>query len=492
MRIIMFMGKGGTGKTSSALATGILCADKGHRTLVISTDGGHSIPDALEMPVGSEPTRVTERLYAMELDARSEVEKNWGSIRDYMNALFATRLDESLAAELSQMPGIEELLGVLKIEEFRNQWDVMVLDSAPTGQALRFLMVPEVMGRFGLELIKLQRTATKLLKPMQPVLPIPIPDESVYEQAEGMIKKLKLAGDIMRDPDVSSIRLVTNPEKMAVLQTQRNFTFMSLFGFNVDMVILNRFFPDNVGDYFSRWKQIQNDYTRAVESSFYPIPLRKVKYFQNEVVGLENLREMGIEIYGEEDPSSVFHKGKPFEVTKEEGYYVLKLQIPFIAKGDVKLSQDGDMLSISVRSSVSVYEREIALPKVLEGKEAVGAKLDEKASSLFIRFKRKGSLQGGSQRRKSTYNHFLRNQMDEKGSDRSSVDDPLFSLLRTMVEPLGVLALCPLVALAISHRDNPHVMAARREILLALKDEIERELGEGGGAPPKRKEIRLE
>ncbi|MGC8636221.1 MAG: ArsA family ATPase [Thermoprotei archaeon] len=388
MRIIMFMGKGGTGKTSSALATGILCADKGHKTLVISTDAGHSIPDALGASVGSEPTRVSDNLYAMELDARSEVEKNWGSIRDYMSAFFATKLDENLAAELSQMPGIEELLGVLKIEELGNQWDVMILDSAPTGQALRFLAVPEVMGRFGFELIKLQRTATKLLKPMQSMLPVPIPDESVYAQAEGMIEKLKRAGAIMRDSEVSSIRLVTNPEKMAVVQTQRNFTFMNLFGFNVDMVVLNRFFPEGVGDYFSRWKQIQQDYTKTVESSFYPIPVRKVKYFQNEVVGIDSLREMGREIYGDQDPSSVFYKGKPFEIRKDENGYVLRLQIPFIAKGDVQLSQEGDMLSISVRTSVTVYDREIALPKILEGREAVSAKFDEKTSSLLIAFKR--------------------------------------------------------------------------------------------------------
>ncbi len=384
----MFMGKGGTGKTSSALATGILSADKGHRTLVISTDAGHSIPDALGTAVGNEPTRVSDNLYAMELDARSEVERNWGSIRDYMSAFFATKLDENLAAELSQMPGIEELLGVLKIEELGNQWDVMILDSAPTGQALRFLAVPEVMGRFGLELIKLQRTATKLLKPMQSMLPIPIPDESVYAQAEGMIEKLKRAGAIMRDSDVSSIRLVTNPEKMAVMQTQRNFTFMNLFGFNVDMVVLNRFFPEGVGDYFSRWKQIQKDYTQAVESSFYPIPVRKVRYFQNEVVGVDSLREMGREIYGDSDPSSVFHKGKPFDITKDESGYVLRLQIPFIAKGDVQLSQEGDMLSISVKTSATVYDREIALPKILEGKEAVSAKFDEGTSSLLITFKR--------------------------------------------------------------------------------------------------------
>jgi len=385
----MFMGKGGTGKTSSALATAALAAHTGRKTLVISTDGGHSLPDALDAPVGNEPTRVADNLYAMELDARNEIQKNWGSIRDYMSAFFATKLDESLAAELAQFPGIEELLGILKIKEFKERWDLMVLDSAPTGQALRFLAVPEVMGRFGMELIRLQKAATKLLRPMQGLLPFPVPDETVYEQAQAMIDNLKEAGEIMRDPSTSSIRLVTNPDKLSVMQTQRNFTFMSLFGFNVDMVILNRFYPSEAGEYFDGWKKIQSDYSRLVESSFYPIPVRKVRLFPSQMVGLQQLEMMGREIYGDEDPSRVYYVGKPFEVSKgeEEGQYLLKLQIPFTKKGDVELSQNGDELAILVKTSATVYERHMVLPSVLSGKEAKSAKFTAE-QQLVITFSR--------------------------------------------------------------------------------------------------------
>ncbi len=375
----MFMGKGGTGKTSSALATASAASKMGHKTLVISTDGGHSLPDALNMAIGNEPTKISENFYAMELDSRNEVEKNWGSIRDYMSAFFATKVDENLAAELAQFPGIEELLGVLKIEELGNQWDLMILDSAPTGQALRFLAVPEVMGRFGFELIKLQKAATKLLKPMQAMLPFPVPEETVYEEAQGMINRLKKAGAIMRDPAVSSIRLVTNPEKMSVMQTQRNFTFMTLFGFNVDMIIVNKFFPREVGEYFSDWKKIQDDYSQLVETSFYPIPVKKVKLFQSELVGMERLEAMGNEIYEGADPARVFYTGKPFEIEKgrTEGEYLLKVKIPFAEKGDVELAQDGDELTISVKTTATVYERRMALPSILVGKEAVSAKFQQ-------------------------------------------------------------------------------------------------------------------
>jgi len=377
MRAVMFMGKGGTGKTSAALATGVVASELGHKTLVISGDAAHSIPDALGMEVGSEPTRMAQDFYVMEVDSRHELEKNWGEIRDYMSAFLATKVDEELAAELAQMPGIDELLGVLKLEDESEKWDFVVLDSAPTGQALRFLAVPELMGKLGFNLIKVQKSVMKLLKPMEAMLPFPVPDEAVYEQAESMVNRLKKAGSLMRDASISSIRLMVNPEKLSVLQARRNYTFMSLFGFNVDMVVINRFFPQGAGSYLEKWNAIQSQYASEVETSFYPIPVKRVKFFGTEMVGLDNLREMGKEIYGEQDPTKVFFKGRSFYVERTKEGYLLKVQVPFTTKGDVDLEQDGDDLNVSVKMPVGRYERSIALPSVLSGRVAKSASLKE-------------------------------------------------------------------------------------------------------------------
>lgn len=375
-RIIVYTGKGGVGKTSVAAATALLTAEQGKRTLVISTDIAHSLADSFDVPLGGEPTKIVENLWGQESDVYFNVRRHWGTIQRYMQSVFKWRgLDDVLAEELTVLPGMDELSSLLWIAEHHDSgnYDVIVVDAAPTGETVRLLSLPEA-GRWWLERIfPIQRRAMQIAGPvLRRVMGVPVPDDSVFAAGEELFHRLDHMQQLLADEQKSSIRLVLNLEKMVIKEAQRSFTYFHLFGYPTDLVVCNRVLPEGAGAYFQGWQEAQKRYQPLVEESFAPVPVRPVPFFDREVVGLEMLRRLGAALFADEDPARFFYRGRPYRVRRENGGYVLTLDLPFTSKEQVKLLRNGDELVLQVGS----WRRNLVLPRALVEAPAKGAKFE--------------------------------------------------------------------------------------------------------------------
>ena len=351
MRIILFTGKGGVGKTTSAAATALRCAQEGYKTLVVSTDPAHSLSDALNVELKPEPVQIAENLWGQEFDVYYSMKKHWDNMRNLMLTIFRWRgVKNIVAEELSVLPGMEEASAFLWIEQYYREktWDVLIIDSAPTGETLTLLSLPQVMQSWiNKALPKLAiKTVGSIIRKTSGV-----PIDKGFEELDKLFTKLENVQKIMLDPSVCSIRIVANPERMVIQEAKRAYTYLQLYGYNVDAIIVNRILPEEMGgagSVFEKYIKSQAEYLQEIDESFSPLPIFKVQHVGQEVFGLELLDKIGRSIYGELDPKKIFHRESPFAVKEEKDHYVISMHLPFIGSSDFKLNKYGDELVINL------------------------------------------------------------------------------------------------------------------------------------------------
>ncbi len=387
MRIILFTGKGGVGKTSISAATAIRSAQLGHRTIVVSTDPAHSLGDSFDQTIGPEPMQLAPNLWAQEIDLLHQMEQHWGAVQQYLTALFAWRgMEGMMAEEASILPGMEELASLLQIGSLAEsgEYDVIVVDMAPTGATLQLLAFPEMASWYIERILPFERAAVKIARPiMRSVSEIPMPEDNFFDAVESLVRDLSKLEALLTDRDISSVRLVVNPEKMVIKEAQRAFTYLNLYNLPVDAVISNRHLPDEIEDpYFALWKERQAHYRQIIEESFVPLPILSVPLLDAEVVGYEMLNRLGETIYATDDPARIYYRGKAQQIIKRGDEYILSLPLPLVKKGDINLHR-GSYNEIIVR--IGGWKRHISLPSSLTGKSVAGARYRE--NHLEIRFK---------------------------------------------------------------------------------------------------------
>jgi arsenite/tail-anchored protein-transporting ATPase len=385
MRTILYTGKGGVGKTSTAAATALRCAKLGHRTIVLSTDLAHSLADSLDRKLAAEPLLVAENLWAQEVDVYHEIHRHWGAIQDYIANLFAWRgLDEAIAEEMTVPPGMEELSSLLLISRYARdaEYDVCIVDTAPTGETLRLLSFPEVARWWVRNIMPLSRRVSQVLSPVaRRLTDMPMPSGDVFDSVQSFLERLDAMHQLLSDPTQSTVRLVVNPEKMVIKEAQRTFTYLNLYGYSVDAIVCNRILPDAVGDdYFGNWKDIQRKYFELIQESFEPIPIFRTPLFDEEMVGERMLGKLADAAYGDLDPTGVLYQGRVQVVTKEGDGYVLSLALPLASKPDIEMMRLGEDLVVRVGNQ----RRNVVLPRALVGLEVRDAKFEE--GHLRVRF----------------------------------------------------------------------------------------------------------
>jgi arsenite-transporting ATPase len=378
MRVILYTGKGGVGKTTVAAATAARCARLGYRTLVISTDAAHSLGDSLDMELTDQPVEIAPNLFAQEINALHELESHWEKIHRYLSLLFASQgVDDIVAEELASPPGMEEVASLMWIKHHKasNKFDVLIVDCAPTGETLQLLAFPDVARWYLHKIFPIERRVMKMARPVvQPFISIPLPGDDIFCSVKDLLLDLEGMKKVLGDPKVCTVRIVLNLEKMVVKEAQRAFTYLSLYDYLTDLVIVNRELPPEVTDtYFSAWREAQSRYSEMVETAFSPLPIMRTKLFDHEIVGLDNLEEMAESIYGSADPAQIFYHSVPQQLRKVGDTYELLLHLPFVSRDQLEVSHREGELFVTV----GPYKREISLPRVLNGKVTRTARLDE-------------------------------------------------------------------------------------------------------------------
>ena len=353
MRILLFSGKGGVGKTSLSAATGTRLAELGYRTLVMSVDPAHSLADAFDLQSSlfdsktADPYKIADRLWIHEVNIQKEIKHNWHRIWSYISSLMrAAGLSDVEAEEMAIFPGMEELSALLYVNEWHKEkrYDVIVLDCAPTGESLRFVSMPTTIKWYMAHVFRLQRGLLQAVRPIaNRVASFELPPDSFFASAKELFDRIEGIDVLLQDPRVTSVRLVTNAEKMVVRETQRAFVYFSLHGLMVDQVLVNRVLPEGVEDeFFREWRRTQEKFLKEIEGYFAPVPMRTVPLFRHEVLGLERIRELAREMFdGKEDPAAVTRTERPYSFRKNNGVYEVRLQAPFAVKGEVGLFKKG-------------------------------------------------------------------------------------------------------------------------------------------------------
>jgi arsenite-transporting ATPase len=375
-RIILYSGKGGVGKTSLSAATAVRAARLGHRTLVVSTDAAHSLADALEYPVGAQPTRVADRLEAVEIDVNHELSHHWGVIHDYLTRFMTFKgMEETVAEEMAILPGMEELFCLLKVKTWAEAgtYDAIIIDCAPTGETVRMLGLPGVLDFYFTRIFPIQRTVAKAARPVaERLTDLPLPGDDVFSSVKSLYKQMEGMGPLLTDARFSSIRLVFNPEKMVINESERLYTYLSLFGFPVDAVIANRVLPEEARSrYFDRWFELQAGHLETARQAFGALPMFQAPLFDREMTGLERLLTFATVVFGEKDPTAVFHRDRPIEVKREGATHALYIRLPFADKERVQVWTKGDELVIQVDNQ----RRRVILPRALASRRLLGAAL---------------------------------------------------------------------------------------------------------------------
>src|SRR5438270_5820817 len=337
MRVLLFTGKGGVGKTTIAAATAVRAAKAGHRTLVMSTDPARSLADSFDVELGPQSKEVAPNLWAEQIDAQERLEANWREIQEYMVSLMNwAGVDAIQAEELSVLPGLDEIFSLIDVKRYvdAGQHDLLVVDCAPTAETLRLLSLPEIMNWYIERIFPVERRVVKTIRPMlSKITSLPIAEDRVFGAVERLHRNLEAVRNILNDETRSSVRLVVNPEKMVISEARRTYTYLSLFGYRVDAVICNQIIPDDVTDtYFVKWKEIQAEHLASIHESFEPVPILTAKLFDREMVGVDLLQRMGDEVYGDTDATEVFHLDEPIRVRKRGPNYVLSMRLPFAGR----------------------------------------------------------------------------------------------------------------------------------------------------------------
>jgi arsenite-transporting ATPase len=387
MRIILYTGKGGVGKTTVAAATAVRASQLGRRTLVMSTDPAHSLADVFDRPLGGDPTPVCQNLWAQEINVLDEIRTHWGEVAQYLAALFASHgLDEVVAEEMAVVPGTDELCGLLQIRRhaLAGRFDCLVVDCAPTGETLRLLSFPDAARWYMEKLFPWERRVMRTVRPaIQPLVGIPLPRDHVFAGVERLFRSVEAVKALLVDARRTTVRLVLNPEKIVIKESLRALTSLSLYGYTADAVVNNRVLPEVPGErWLGRWRAIQAQHGTQIREAFAPLPVWDVPLFEREVVGLPMLERMAEALFARRDPLDRYVTSPVQEVRAEGSRYRLSLRLPFVSQAEVTLDKIGDEMVISVGS----MRRHLILPRALATASVEGAHLE--GGWLHIVFKR--------------------------------------------------------------------------------------------------------
>ena len=393
MRILLYSGKGGVGKTSLAAATGIRLGQLGYRTLVMSIDPAHSLADSFDLETGlfhvqtADPLELSPGLSIQELNIQREIKRHWNEISSYVTSVLRTTgLTGVQAEELAILPGMEELSAMMYINQYRREqrYDVIVLDAAPTAESMRFISMPTTLDWYMKHIFPFQRGLLKAIRPVaNRVAPFELPSDSYFLNIRNLFEKLEGVGEVMEDPQVTSVRLVTNPEKMVLRETERAFVYFSLHGLTADSVIVNRVLPAEIsGGWFAEWHASQTRILSEIEEYFAPVPVKRVPLFTHEVLGRERLEELARVLYAEgEDPAAVTRTERPYTFGKQNGHYEVKVQLPFATKGEVGLFKAGDELVVEI----GTFRRHIGLPTSMSALTPTRARLEHRVLTVEMK-----------------------------------------------------------------------------------------------------------
>jgi arsenite-transporting ATPase len=388
-RIILISGKGGVGKTTVAAATALASARRGYRTLVMSLDIAHSLSDSFDQD-GSLfdqhrglPVPVGERLDLQEIDVQEEVERYWGDVYRYLALVFSTTgLSNVVAEELAIIPGMEDVIALLYLNQYVGQdtYDVIVLDCAPTGESLRFVSMPTTLEWYMRKLFRFERSVARVARPVvKAVADIPLPDDRYFAAIERLFARLEGVEKVLVDPATTSVRLVTNAEKMVVRESQRAYMYFSMYGMITDQVIINRLFPESEG-YFAQWARTQARHAAQITEYFHPVPVARLPLFADEVIGRVRLEEAAARLYGDSDPTQFYLNAPPYAFAKENGGYRLEMNLPFVQKNEIDITRETDDLVVRVGS----FKRHVPLPRTVARLRTGSARMD--GTRLRIQF----------------------------------------------------------------------------------------------------------
>ena len=385
-RTILYTGKGGVGKTSVAACTARACARSGLRTLILSTDPAHSLSESLGVDLGADPQPAGPGLWGQEVSAQVEMERHWSGVKEWLGELFLERgLDRISAEELTVPPGMDELFSLLRLLDAQRsgEWEAIIVDCAPTGETLRLLAFPDVARWWIDKVFPLERQILATAGPLaRSLFDIPIPTHRVFADIRRLSENLIGMNDILRDPEHATVRLVMNPERMVIGEAMRTFTYLNLYGYLTDAVIVNRVFPADVGDYFAGWRNVQEQQLQLVGEAFSPVPVLCAPYFPEEVVGPEMLDRLGSALFDSQghDPAAVLHRSITQELDVSDREARLRLPLPLAAKERIELKKAGLQLIVGVNGQ----RRTIALPPALAGYEPTGARFDNGALEVLF------------------------------------------------------------------------------------------------------------
>jgi len=383
-RTILYTGKGGVGKTSVAACTARRCADAGLRTLVISTDPAHSLAESLSCELAGEPVQISEQLWGQQVGAQQEMERHWSGVQDWLGELFMERgVDRISAEELTVPPGMDELFSLLRLQAHSEsgRWDAIVVDCAPTGETLRLLSFPDVARWWIDKVFPYEKQILAAARPLaRSLLDIPLPSPAVFTDIQRLSENLIAMNEILRDSERCTIRLVMNPDKMVIGEAMRTFTYLNLYGYVTDAVIVNRLFPAGVGDYFAAWRRVQEEQLGLVDSAFAPVPVLRAPYFEQEVVGPGMLDRLAEALFAEHDPAAVLHASVTQQLEVDADGARLRLALPFVDKGAISLKKIGLELIVGVDG----HKRTIMLPAAMADYTPAAATFQDGA--LEVRF----------------------------------------------------------------------------------------------------------
>ncbi len=385
---MIYTGKGGTGKTVTACATAIKMADRGYKTIVISADPAHTLSDAfMTQEIGYEPHQVVPNLTALQIDPVTEMNKQYDPILSYMAAIFSAKgIDETLAYEIAMLPGMTQLFSLLKIEEVQRErsYDAVILDMPASGEALRYLYFPKLVGSLGRKLTGLAGLFSGFAKVFQPVAKIPAPSRNVIKSEMQFLERLDTLAEMIRNNDLTSIRLVANPDTFSIENAKRALMSASLYGINVDMAVVNKIMIDSSDEYYAKWANFQHSKVEEAKANFYPLPIKEVQLYGTELRGIDMLRKHGEVLFDGEDPGKIFYRGKTYSFVNEGMAINMTVKVPFTEKDNFSIERYGDQLTISVSTSIGKIVNIVPLPIATAGMKLAKAKLlDHELNVLF-------------------------------------------------------------------------------------------------------------
>ncbi|MFL5692016.1 MAG: ArsA family ATPase [Ktedonobacteraceae bacterium] len=382
MRIILYLGKGGVGKTTISAATAVRSAMLGKRTLVVSTDLAHSLADCLNTPLTSEPKQLATNLWAQEVNALDEMRRGWGKLQDTMSKMLRQRgVDSVMAEELALIPGMDEIVSLINI--YRNaregNFDVVIIDAAPTGETVRLLSMPDTFQWYAGRLMNLQSGTLNLARPLIKAF---MPSAEILDAVQALSERVKILREALSDPDISSYRPVVNPERMVIKEALRAETYLALFGYPIDAVVCNRVIAKH--DYHDSFMQElyknQEKLRQQIHQTFAPLPIWEGPYSSHEILGINELGKLAEAIFGDQDPTQIFYRGQVQEVTRQGDVYVLRLPLPHVEMDKVLMTKKGDEMIIEIGN----FKRDITLPAVLANQEATVARFVNKALEIHF------------------------------------------------------------------------------------------------------------